>query len=177
MCSSVLAIFKTGRHARERGLKTIAETLVLYEIHIKATIFMEFIPKIKDTRVYKSKVCDSSLDAICGLFIIYMIMTHAFQWSNVTEDEFYVNSQYIFFMFMAWFFYKSGMFHKQARFREVAVHNWKRLIVPCIVYSAVGEVVYSFSQNVLSRRNEYIHEYSWDTVAERIVEVIENQQL
>jgi len=35
----------------------------------------------------------------------------------------------------------------------------------------------SFSHNVISRRNEYIHEYSWDTVAERIVEVIENQQL
>lgn len=103
---------------------------------------MEFIPEIKDTRVYKSKVRDSSLDAICGLFIIYMIITHAFQWSNVTDDEFYVNSQYIFFMFMAWFFYKSGMFHKRERFREVAFHNWKRLIVPCIVYSAVGEVVY-----------------------------------
>lgn len=30
----------------------------------------------------------------------------------------------------------------------------------------------SFSYNVLSRRNEYIHEYSWDTVAERIAKVI-----
>lgn len=30
----------------------------------------------------------------------------------------------------------------------------------------------TFSQNVLSRREEYIHEYSWDTVAKRIVKVI-----
>lgn len=30
----------------------------------------------------------------------------------------------------------------------------------------------SFSQNVLSRREEYIHDYSWDTVAKRIVKVI-----
>ena len=52
---------------------------------------MEFIPEIKDARVYKSNVRDSSLDAICGLFIIYMIMTQAFQWSNVADDEFYVN--------------------------------------------------------------------------------------
>ena len=30
----------------------------------------------------------------------------------------------------------------------------------------------SFSHNVLARRNEYIHEYSWNTVAERIARVI-----
>ncbi len=86
---------------------------------------------------------DSSLDAACGLFIVYMIVGHAFQWSFTTSDSFYKYSDYVLFMFMPWFFFKSGMFYKKQKSVKLVIHKCiKKLIVPYLVYSAVGEIVF-----------------------------------
>jgi hypothetical protein len=94
------------------------------------------------TKINNNKTRDTSLDAVCGLFIIYMIVTHAFQWSWTTDDSFYVNIQYVFFMFMPWFFFKSGMFHKKTNIKVVINQGIKRLVVPFAIYSILGEFVY-----------------------------------
>ena len=91
-----------------------------------------------------SKKRDSSLDAICGLFIMYMIMGHASQWADIENDDFIVVSKYIMFMFMAWFFYKSGMFHKQMEFDEVIKRNVKKLLYPFVCYTIIGELIFWF---------------------------------
>lgn len=44
--------------------------------------------------------------------------------------------------FMAWFFYKSGMFYKDRNFNEVFRYGIKRLIVPAIVFSLIGFILY-----------------------------------
>lgn len=85
---------------------------------------------------------DISLDAVAGLFIIYMIMGHAFQWANAVDDDFYVACNYFLYMFMAWFFFKSGMFHKTGMPIKACVIKYsKKLLTPWIVYGIVGECV------------------------------------
>lgn len=79
------------------------------------------------------------LDAVCGLLIIYMIMGHAFQWSHTTDDFFYIGCNRFLFFFMAWFFYKSGMFHKEKELKEIWRLDFQKLIFPYILYSIMGE--------------------------------------
>lgn len=104
---------------------------------------------------------DSSLDAVGGLFILYMIIEHVFQWSGTEDDMFYVNSHYVFFMFMPWFFYKSGMFHKKGDFLVTVKHDAGKLLVPYVAYTIIGEVflsLYMFQQYGFSWRQNPIKE-------------------
>lgn len=85
---------------------------------------------------------DISLDAVCGIYIIYMIIGHAGQWAHISDDDFFVNTQNIFFMFMPWFFYKSGMFHQKCTIKFTITHNANKLLKPFIIYTLVGEIFY-----------------------------------
>lgn len=100
---------------------------------------------------------DSSLDAIGGLFIIYMIIGHAFQWSSTTKDLFYKWSGYFLPMFLSWFFFKSGMFYKRPANVKSAISKWtKNLLIPYLIYSIVGEIVFwirLYQQSVLDWRS------------------------
>lgn len=84
----------------------------------------------------------NSLDAVGGLFIIFMISRHAFQMSNTTDDQVYIASQYFLFMFMAWFFYKSGRFHRDKDLRQVIKGGIKKFIYPFMLYTIVGAIIY-----------------------------------
>lgn len=95
--------------------------------------------EVQKTAKYKR---DTSLDAICGLFIVYMIIGHAFQWAHIEDDDFQVNLSYVFYMFMAWFFYKSGMYHKKEE-PKIAIRKYaNKLLLPWIIYGAIGEFLY-----------------------------------
>lgn len=100
---------------------------------------------------------DTSLDAVCGLFIIWMIIGHAFQWSGTTDDSFYVYGNDVLFMFMPWFFYKSGMYYKQQANTKAAIIKWsKKLLIPYIVYTIIGELALwtmLYQQGTLNWRN------------------------
>lgn len=100
---------------------------------------------------------DTSLDAVCGLFIIWMIIGHAFQWSATTDDSFYIYGNDVLFMFMPWFFFKSGMYYRQQTNTKAAIIKWsKKLLVPYIVYTIIGELVLwamLYQQGTLNWRN------------------------
>ena len=88
--------------------------------------------------------CDrnTSLDAVCGLFIIYMIIGHAFQWANIKDDDLQVILNSVFYMFMAWFFFKSGMYHRETT-PIVATRKYaKKLLLPWLIYGSIGECLY-----------------------------------
>ena len=61
---------------------------------------------------------DLSIENISGLLIIYMILHHIFQWSdlNVINQTYWMRPLSF---FMAWFFYKSGMFYKDRKCKEI----------------------------------------------------------
>lgn len=73
--------------------------------------------KAKDNRV-------PYVDHVSGLLIMYMILYHCLQWSDLN----YVNRScwmmpLSFFMF--WFFYKSGMFCKEKTCKEILLGGVK----------------------------------------------------
>lgn len=77
------------------------------------------------------------LDVVAGIFIIWMVYIH---FSDITKYEIpyakYLN--YFFFIFMPWFFFKSGMFHKQSSYHETVKKGFKRLVVPFIYFTIIG---------------------------------------
>lgn len=82
---------------------------------------------------------DYSLDAACGLMIIYMIYGHICAWSGVQQIELFPR---LLFYFMPWFFFKSGMFFREKTLKKEFVNGVKKLIVPYIVFSIIGQLVF-----------------------------------
>lgn len=85
---------------------------------------------------------DESLDSLQGLLIVYMIMVHSFQWANIKGDSFNEVASYVMFFFMPWFFYKSGMFHKEMRNIDLLKKLTKKLLIPYIIFSFAGEIIH-----------------------------------
>lgn len=81
---------------------------------------------------------DVSLDAICGILIMHMIIGHIFQWASLTETDIYIKLQKIFFFFMPWFFFKSGMFYKEKELIQNIKVLYKKLIIPLIYFTILG---------------------------------------
>ena len=67
---------------------------------------------------------DYSVDAVCGLMIIYMIYGHICAWSGVQQIELF---PCLLFYFMPWFFFKSGMFFREKSFKKEFVNGVKNL--------------------------------------------------
>ena len=81
---------------------------------------------------------DKSLDALCGVLIIHMILGHILQWTSLKDSIFYIWSQRLLFFFMPWFFFKSGMFFKEQKIKVILKNGYKKLIIPLIVFSVLG---------------------------------------
>lgn len=87
--------------------------------------------QIKATRDY-------SLDWISGLLILHMIIGHIAGW---VEMDYPVNN--ILFFFMPWFFFKGGMFHRHKEWKVELNKSFKRLIIPFIVFSIIGQAIWT----------------------------------
>lgn len=78
---------------------------------------------------------DSSLDTIAGIMTIYMIYIHICPWVGISPLPHV--GKFLFF-FMAWFFYKSGMFFHNISFSECYKKGIQRLMIPYIIFSIIG---------------------------------------
>lgn len=83
---------------------------------------------------------DLSIENISGLLIIYMILHHIFQWSglNVINQTYWMRPLSF---FMAWFFYKSGMFYKDRKCKEILLGGGKKLLIPYVLFSLIGHLL------------------------------------
>ena len=79
------------------------------------------------------------LDFISGLLILYMVFPIHVLSQTGLERYNYLSS--VFFFFMAWFFYKAGMFFKPTSSEAVLKKTFKRLFVPFLVFSIIGDLV------------------------------------
>lgn len=82
---------------------------------------------------------DHSLDAVCGLLIIYMIYGHICLWAGVSQVELFPRLLYF---FMPWFFFKSGMFYKPRSWQKELSVGTRRLLVPYLAFSVAGQFVF-----------------------------------
>ena len=80
------------------------------------------------------------LDTIAGVLIIYMIFMHCCQLTHMTNSLLYKEwLSIIFSCFMGWFFYKSGMSHKEhATVKSIFLHTFKKLWRPYILFWVIG---------------------------------------
>ena len=76
-----------------------------------------------------------SLDAICGFFIIIMMLWH----TRIISEKMYHIEHFLYF-FMPWFYFKAGMFAKygQGLNRDSINKSFKRLLIPCIIFAIYG---------------------------------------
>lgn len=80
---------------------------------------------------------DTSLDFISGLLIIHMILGHTMAFPFIKTFNYL---QCVFFFYMPWFFFKSGMFYKhEDDFKSFITKKVERLIKPFIFFSLLGE--------------------------------------
>lgn len=84
-------------------------------------------------------VRDTSLDNVCAIMIIYMIYGHVCLWCGVKQNEILTRCLYF---FMPWFFFKSGMFFREEPVRQTLLKGIKRLVVPYIIFSIIGQFVF-----------------------------------
>lgn len=108
---------------------------------------------------------DDSLDRIAGLMILYVIVGHMMNWSIGSSNDIRMTLEKIIPYFMPWFYFKSGMFYRPSEVGDVARSGWKKLVVPFLVFSALGIVLQCIKwkiQGVLTL------EYAWNFEIRRI---------
>ena len=94
------------------------------------------------------------LDVVCGLLIIYMIAYHCSQWAHVTDCSIAHVGSRLFFFFMPWFFFKSGMFlNPNKETLAVIKTSCRRLVVPFLQYTLIGYFFYCVLQYVDDKVN------------------------
>ena len=80
-----------------------------------------------------------SFDFISGCLIVYMIFCHIMQWAKLTDCELYSVLQRILFFFMAWFFYKLGIYVNQiVDLKKYAMKNFRKLLLPALYFTLMG---------------------------------------
>jgi hypothetical protein len=87
------------------------------------------------------------IDFIAGLCILHMMWVHAMQLSGLTEHASYQVITTLAGGYMAWFFFKSGMFYKKSSFRESIKKMSIKVLVPFVVLSFIAivtEIGYGF---------------------------------
>ncbi len=82
---------------------------------------------------------NSSIDFAAGLMIVSMIMMHI---------RFFSGSKWCSFLtdllpfFLAWFYFKSGMFYKERNWIDTLKNGYSKLIKPFLIFSVIGFVLY-----------------------------------
>lgn len=94
------------------------------------------------------------LDTAAGIFIIYMIFYHCSQFSGMTHNQVFKFLQVVFSCFMAWFFFKSGMFYKRdITFKEEFIHTLCKLWRPYLLFWFIGIVVEAIKYSSMGDTN------------------------
>jgi len=92
--------------------------------------------------IKKVSARDVQLDSLCGVLVVYMILGHIQIVSNVAVPEgVALMAMRALNFFMAWFYFKSGMFAGLMSFKSCLEKSFHRLIVPYIEFSVIGYAV------------------------------------
>ena len=77
------------------------------------------------------------LDTASGILLLHMICYHCWQWAELPPDAIWLR---ILSFFMPWFFFKSGMFYKNQSADKVIKKCFRKLIIPFLIFSIIGEI-------------------------------------
>lgn len=86
---------------------------------------------------------DHDLDCVHGLLILYMMFMHLLGFAIGTVSKYYYPLTHFLSFFMAWFYFKAGMFYKERTIVDALKKSCKRLLLPAIIYSFMGFLLYA----------------------------------
>lgn len=91
-----------------------------------------------------NNIRNKPIDCVSGVLIIYMIFTHICQLSFNTGWPIYINSLQIFYCYMFFFFFKSGLYFKYESEKWNNIKkNTKKLLIPYIKYTFYAYILHS----------------------------------
>ena len=85
---------------------------------------------------------DASIDWIAGLLTLVVIIQHVDDLSNYALGWKEYQCGSFFYFYMAWFFFKSGIFNKTISLQHSYKKIWSHLIVPCLFFSVLSWVIW-----------------------------------
>lgn len=89
------------------------------------------------------------IDFLSGIMIIWMIIYHIFIFTGNKQSLACEELYKVFYFFMPWFFFKSGMLAKDAPLKQVVVSSTKKLLVPYVAFSFLGYLACFLQQLLL----------------------------
>lgn len=90
----------------------------------------------------------SDLDTVNGILIVYMIIVHILGTSHTEQTQWHLLLRPLNF-FMAWFFFKSGMFHNAlVNSKQMLMGGGKKLLLVYVAFSIVALLLYWLEQVV-----------------------------
>lgn len=87
-----------------------------------------------------SKIRLRGLDSLAGLLIVYMIVFHCLQNAGLHDSFLYVWTRRFLYFFMAWFYFKAGMFHKIKAEKEILKNSVRRFIRPYVAFTLLAHL-------------------------------------
>ena len=94
------------------------------------------------------------LDLVAGLLILWMIyFDHLRSFCGVSYFIGYDALKRLFYFFMSWFFFKSGMFYDEKRnARDVAMRDFHRFVVPFLIGCLIAMAIQALYLSLTDRR-------------------------
>ena len=91
---------------------------------------------------------NTAIDQAAGLMIVVVIIGHTFDWLDLCDSMAWKVVLWLFYFFMPWFFFKSGMFYNGKPLKEVVKKGFHSLIIPFLSIGLISLVI-SFIRNVI----------------------------
>ena len=85
---------------------------------------------------------EKHIDVVAGLLILFMVYTHIAQ-LNALQDNTYLRLSRILMYYMAWFFFKSGLFYRERTRGEEVKSIWNKFLRPFLIFSILGSIIHS----------------------------------
>lgn len=80
------------------------------------------------------------IDIAAGLMLTWMVLGHIASHASYNSAFFSIDKYLSFFM--PWFFYKAGLFYTEKPFNKSLLGGAKKLLIPFVVYSLIGQMFY-----------------------------------
>ena len=122
------------------GLNELSDTKCVSNIMFygKIGISRNFSIFARITIIDMAKDRITFIDNISGLLIIFMIfLYHLPGECSINQNPFFISLRNIYDFFMAWFFFKSGMFYKERQVLDELKKCWSRLLIPFFSINAI----------------------------------------
>lgn len=91
----------------------------------------------------KTTLRDASLDWIAGLLTLVVIIQHIDDLTGYELGWKHIGGGRVFYFYMAWFFFKSGMFEKNGNIHNTYKKIWTHLVVPYLFFSIFSWIIWA----------------------------------